>query len=198
MTPQIRNCVVAGRFNPAILSPSWIVAHGVLPEGEFEGSNLLGTNIIQYTLGGLTWQPTLNKLEVTANDDVSDPGEFVAKVLELLPHTPIAAVGSNFAIPVSPEDGRRLFPLIESRLHPLTADADHEMLEYSVTIALKFDSDCVVSIHLSSEKEVIDNTHFNFNRFVPNASAGAEVAMNWRRDEAEALRLYAKIIGTKT
>lgn len=194
MTPEVRTCVVAGRFNPAILSPAWVVAHGLLPDGQAEGKALVGTNVVQYTLGALTWQPTLTKLEVIANDSDADPGDFVSRVLNLLPHTPINAVGSNFVFPIAEPADRQIFPLISSKIQAITSDADHELLSYSVTVGLKFGADCVISIGFESEKEKVYAINFNFNRFVPNASAGAEVALAWRKDEAEAVRIYQRVL----
>src|SRR6476659_6389012 len=117
MTPQLRACVVLGRFNPAILSPEWVVAHEILPEGSGQATHILGTGVMhfQFSLGGITWHSALTTLEVSANDSSSDPGQFVASVLDLLPHTPVTAIGSNFIFPVDADDGRRIFPLIESR-----------------------------------------------------------------------------------
>jgi hypothetical protein len=196
MTPELRNCVVVGRFNPAILSPAWIVANQVLPEGRAEGSSLVGTNVIKYTLNGLTWQPSLTKLEVTADHPDANPGEFVARVLTLLPHTPITAVGSNFLFQVAAEDGARIFSLVKSQVQEVTADAEHEMLDYSVSFALKYGSDCVININIDTEKETVYNVGVNFNRLVTSATVASEHALKWASDEAEALRLFHKILGS--
>jgi len=193
-TPQLRTCVVTGRFNPAILSPAWIVANAILPDGETEVGSLVGTNIVQYSLAGLTWQTTLSRLEAFTNLPEVDPGKFVASVLHLLSHTPVSAVGSNFVFQVAEEHSEDLFGLIASKLESVSADSEHEMLDYSATITLE-QEDCIISIILDSSQRKVHTVRFNFNRFIPDASAGAEAALKWSSDEVEAVRLYGRLIG---
>ncbi len=194
IAPLLRTCVVAGRFNPAILSPAWVVANGILPDGEAEGESVIGTNVIQFTLAGITWQTTLTKLEVVANSPEVNPGRFVASALDLLSHTPVSAVGSNFVFQVAEEHSEHLFSIIASRLQITTADAEHETLGYSSAINLKYD-DCIISIGLESGREKVHTVRFNFNRFVPDASSGAASALKWPADESESVRLYTKLLG---
>lgn len=194
IAPLRRTCVAAGRFNPAILSPAWIVANAILPDGETQVGSLIGTNIVQYTLAGTMWQPTLGKLEVVAETKESDPGRFVASVLKLLSHTPITAVGSNFIFQVAEEHGESLFTLTASSLLSVVADAEHEVMGYSAVIVLK-QGDCNINVTLESEREKVHTVLFNFNRFVPDATSGSDAALKWSEDEAESVRLYSRLLG---
>lgn len=108
--------VLAGAWNPAILQPNWIARHILqLPAGNaFQVSMLLP---VQGQAGPPRF--SFEGLSITAAQDVvmfhlvpEDPG-MVAKsfevakcILEMLPHTPVAALGVNFAYAVDPNEGQ--------------------------------------------------------------------------------------------
>lgn len=100
--------VLAGAWNPAILTPAWVLQHGL-------GKALDGTNRYQaflptgfglifeaprYVLDDLTFSVRPDSLIITpkseAVDDLASAEDVAAKMLDQLIHTPVAGVGHNF------------------------------------------------------------------------------------------------------
>lgn len=191
---QLASCVVVGRFNPAILTPEWLVAQKILPEGEVEIGQSFGSALLQCRLAGFMWLATLGKLEVHSEAPNSDPGEFAAKILELLPHTPIRAVGNNFAVGLPMGAGKSLFPLISCSLAERLRTPEHEMLSVSTTLALSHEKEAIIRITLEAEQGEVGAVSFNFHRDCASALAGAEAARKWTADRSEARRLLLEKI----
>lgn len=190
---QTASCVVIGRFNPAILTPAWIIKEGILPAGETEVGQGVGGNVA-FRLAGILWQPTLTKLEVHTDTEGSDPGTFVAEVLSRLPHTPIRAVGNNFTTELPTEFGTRLYPLVSCPLVNVLASPEHDNLAESVTLTLSHQGEAIVRVTLEVEQSVISSVAFNFHRECASAVAGVKAAELWEMDCAEARDLLARIL----
>jgi hypothetical protein len=192
-TVQLASCVAVGRFNPAILTPPWLIEQEILTNSEAEIGQPLGSSILQFRAAGFMWQASLNKLEVHAESPDSDPGEFVAQVLEKLPHTPIRAVGNNFAIAVPPQAGKGLFSLIACSLADRLTTPEHEVLLVSTTLALSHEKEAI-KITLEAEQGEVAAVSFNFHRDCASTTAGAEAARKWKADRDEARRLLLERI----
>ncbi len=91
--------VVAGSFNPQIISPPWLVKEQVIAEPKQVEMQLakVGRSIaFRFKIGDLAWQVDYMQLAVSTEDIDSDTAAIVAKVVEKLPHTPLTAIGNNF------------------------------------------------------------------------------------------------------
>lgn len=99
--------IIAGAWNPDILSPSWIAkeAMGLELNQDFPVN-------VQFPIGNPTQRPTFEFEKIKfnaargqltfflANDDLEQVNKSIstaAKILELLSHTPITGFGFNFA-----------------------------------------------------------------------------------------------------
>lgn len=191
---QMASCVALGRFNPAILNPPWLVSQGILPDGETEISQPLGSATLQFRSAGYMWQASLNRLDVHAEDAHADPGAFMAQVLEKLPHTPLRGIGNNFAVAIPAGAGKNLFPLVTCSLGDLLATPEHELLAISATLALSHEKEAIIKITLDAEQGDVSGISFNFHRDCVSAAAGIEAAMKWSADREEARRLLGKIM----
>ena len=92
--------VVLGAWNPAIIEPAWLHKHKVLDEEppkelRWTVTLLPGAGGVRFETGGMTWLADAARLEIKGKD-WRDCGVYAARVLGLLPHTPIHAVGTNF------------------------------------------------------------------------------------------------------
>lgn len=96
------NIVLLGGFNPHIIEPTWLSRHGVVAEksDEFMTEIQFGpraSQTMRFNLDGLAWEVTLERVLV-GSDKVSSPAQWLIRLLDLLPHTPVRAVGINFKL----------------------------------------------------------------------------------------------------
>jgi len=92
--------VIVGAWNPTIVSPQWLHKQGVVKRLPADPAELrLGflpfARAIRFELGGMTWEVSDSRL-VIRSDTMKNCGIYAAKVLKLLPHTPMQAIGTNF------------------------------------------------------------------------------------------------------
>ena len=100
-----RTLVIAGAWNPAILSPNWVAKEILrLPvDNNFQVGMQLSVNDPSQPVGfqfeGIAYVPALNMLmfRLLPGFDVGKSIGAAARILELLPHTPVSGVGFNLA-----------------------------------------------------------------------------------------------------
>lgn len=107
--------ILAGAWNPAILSPNWIGRHilGLPPGNAFQVGMLLPVQgqggSPRFTFEGLSITPGQDALIFHLNPEdgviVAKSFDVAKRILEMLPHTPVAAMGVNFAYQVDPLEG---------------------------------------------------------------------------------------------
>lgn len=98
--------VVLGVWNPAILNPSWLarMVHEI-PGGE--GVQVQAEQFLfvpgqapRFTLSGVRYSPNRNRLIIqpteTSEDNYRRVQRSVVRILDLLPHTPVAGIGQNY------------------------------------------------------------------------------------------------------
>lgn len=94
--------VVKGAFNPAIFSPAWFLAQGLIGQTEVAASEveIISREVAVFSSGWLRCQVTKDTFQVSTDD----PAEFervrdvAIGVLRTLEHTPIALMGINRAV----------------------------------------------------------------------------------------------------
>jgi len=98
LTFVLSETVSVGAFNPRIITPSWLVKNEVVREPEWLEDIIDSMPIDEngFPLGGFQWDVDYERLVVSANKRDRDCGTPTARVIDLLPHTPITAVGHNF------------------------------------------------------------------------------------------------------
>lgn len=108
--------VLAGAWNPAILNPSWIGRHVLkLPQGNaFQVEMLMPVQgqagPTRLSFEGISVTPAQEAIifHINPEDDamVAKTFDVAKRILELLPHTPVSAMGVNFAYQVDPMKGK--------------------------------------------------------------------------------------------
>ena|GEM_PF-3284775 len=98
------NIVLLGGFNPHIIEPKWLCRHDVVSENpeEFEIEmkiQLLGpsAHIVKFELDGLRWEVSQDRILI-GSDEAKSPLAWFDRLLKMLPHTPLRAVGTNFKL----------------------------------------------------------------------------------------------------
>lgn len=94
--------VVLGAFNPAIFSPDWLERFGLVGVDDAQGMREAGNLVVSRQVTVVEGEAFLLQVEenkLTANcKSVLTPAlrDLVMGILELVPHTPVRALGQNF------------------------------------------------------------------------------------------------------
>ncbi len=116
-TLELAQTVAIGAFNPYIITPEWLVRFGFYSKDEEVNVRpvLLGEGTA-FDFGCVQWQVDHQRLSVASSGRSVDCGETVSRVLALLPHTPVKALGHNFHFSASKEEwGGRPAPMLGGR-----------------------------------------------------------------------------------
>ncbi len=176
--------VVAGRFNPHIINPLWLVKQGIV-EGE-EEAKYKGTVDISdretrfgFEIGGYEWQVSNHRL-VVRSPSCEDPGPVVRKVLKDLPHTPIRALGHNFTYESPLSEWSVGLP----QLGALSAERFREHFKLRQAewgVSLGCDDGVTLNVRVSVD-ESSAAISFNFHREVSSAEGASECTQQFEAD----------------
>jgi hypothetical protein len=117
LTLELAQTVVVGAFNPYVITPDWLVRFGFYREDEGVNVRLvpLGQGAA-FEVGCVEWQVDNQRLSVASSERSEDCGGTVSRVLSLLPHTPVQALGHNFHFSATREEwGGRPAPMLGGR-----------------------------------------------------------------------------------
>ena len=95
---QKASCVVVGTFNMYILHPQWLAKHEIIERGMEVGieTNLTQPGFrFQFPKDNATWIVAPNRVVIETRDPQTDCGSVIAKVLKVLPETPLFGLGNN-------------------------------------------------------------------------------------------------------
>lgn len=181
--------VIAGAWNPAILTPKWIAQHalGFPPDRDFQvGVELPIQEFGQaprFTFESLTVMATsatlLFALSADTRTQVKKTFEVAAKVLELLPHTPVSGVGVNFMFADTAADAKVATTFsshdgVLAKLPELEQDAMIVQRSWQATVKLSDHLANVNCVKQNDRFETTINHHFN----VSSAAAARRIVEN--------------------
>ena len=92
------SCIAIGAFNVYIIQPEWMAAKGFFdPDSEVSIETKLDEPGFRFSQEGSTvrWVVTPTRIAVETEDEGINCGAVIARILNLLPETPITAVGNN-------------------------------------------------------------------------------------------------------
>ncbi|MFN2100349.1 hypothetical protein ACEWMW_09670 [Altererythrobacter sp. MF3-039] len=118
------NIIANGTFNPAIFHPAWLSKHGLITSEEEDSARLsiAHAEVSQFQIPGMKFDIQTERclIQAAAEPLVRSIDLFARIFGELLPHTPIEAVGVNYwahfrlnSWKQRQEFGRRLAPIEE-------------------------------------------------------------------------------------
>lgn len=99
LSSESASVVVVGSLNPAIIQPAWLAKYEIVAEAEAKSAqiNIINDDISIIQFGSLLVEAQRARLKL----ETADPGRYVllpaqmSKVLDLLAHTPLTALGIN-------------------------------------------------------------------------------------------------------
>jgi hypothetical protein len=185
MTPVVEgtNLVVVGNWNPAILQSEWIVREviGGDPAGtqvQFEFSPIAGIPP-RTTIGNVTFVPTNSRLQMhpksAVDEDLGLVETYTRKILALLLHTPVKAIGENFLFRSvePPQAVLNEFPVLQDLTEKLDFDFTVEDREIGLAVRLTDGRRLNMERWLKSNGAV--EFRFNFHYDVSSATQANEV-----------------------
>lgn len=98
ITLQSLEVVVAGRFNPHIITPDWLKKEAIChADAQVEMNFHIGPPgmSFHFEIDGFKWQVSDRHLRILTPSPERNPARRAADVLRVLCHTPIAGVGHN-------------------------------------------------------------------------------------------------------
>jgi hypothetical protein len=92
--------VVLGSFNPAIISPGWLLAENVLSRDDAESAELNVTHpdIADFRVGAVQYHAQRNRLQLVTDDArrLLAMRDQAIELFRILRHTPVTQVGLNY------------------------------------------------------------------------------------------------------
>jgi hypothetical protein len=174
--------LVVGAWNPAIVLPHWLLQSKVVEAASEQVMVDVNPRTRQYgfTLGDFRWLVDDNKLGVRALKSL-DCGVFLARVLALLPHTPVDAVRTSFVYKCTAEQWPKH---LKPGIGDLTLDAPAAKVkfeQYGWTGVKNIESGRMqISVTQQPKSDVV--IACSLHRNVDNATAAAQFAGSWSRD----------------
>lgn len=117
--PDVRSegvsVVFRGSFNPAILSPGWLLAQALISDQEHDASQpeAIVPDLSIFSAAGLRFEVTSDSLKIETENqrEFERTADIAISILTILPHTPVNMVGINHffhAALSSPDSWHRL------------------------------------------------------------------------------------------
>ncbi len=111
--------VSLGPFNPHIITPSWLRDTEVIKDLAMESDTTASeeaTQEVAFSTADLDWQVDGQSLSVESDRPERNCGDYLARVICLLPHTPVRAVVNEFFYAALPSEwGDGPFPQVGHR-----------------------------------------------------------------------------------
>jgi hypothetical protein len=189
------SCVAVGAFNVYVIQPRWLASRGLLPAGV---ELVLDTKLdepgfrFQAAELKLRWIVTPTRLAIETDDPDEDCGAPMARLLALLPETPLLGVGNNVYYETTPADaaaGLPEFPSTQTR-------PGEELRQRSFHAAVALGG-CLHNLQLSlnpEAAELLTNAHLqtppeggnelawgHANRAAEHRRVGADLARHYLR-----------------
>lgn len=193
---QSRDVVVLGRFNPHIINPAWLRKVKIC-ESDNDVNIEFGFNmderrgVFQFTIGDFRWQVTDTRLNIGSLE--GNPSEMAARVLEKLPHTPITAVGHNFAYRSESTEGMRLPQIGDLDGPRLSQDHSLEVnrLSWACTVQL---ANAVLNMKVTKLTNSVEVTT-NIHREASSVEEVTAISEGFEKDSELSKKMVGSITG---
>lgn len=198
LIPQHRvdecNCVAVGTFNIYLFQPQLIAKTSGLPadsefevEGDFSQPGLL----IRHTNPSIEWVIRPDRIMISSLSPDVDCGRHIESILNLLPVTPIRAVGSNFTFSVPLDDTISEF-WKHKFLNPPIRISEGQHVSSGFGFATSID-DAVHNVGITCGDHRL-SVKVNINRNVVDASEGAKKSVKFNLDKKWATELLHNVL----
>ncbi len=184
------NTLVRGNFNPYIVTPEWVAEQKLWQPKKAEVALAVLARGLQFRGDDIEWVVDNDRLLVSSVN--ADCGELAARVLRLLPHTPVRAVGTNFTFVGEKDDwGTSPVPMLGDRGPDAFPDDQRpEQVRWTGTISSK-GVRTEITVVFGEDGVAV---RFNFHRPVSDASAAALASEEFTHDKKRATELLKQFV----
>lgn len=195
------SCVVVGTFNMYIFHPQWLAKHEIIEKGMEVGieANLTQPGFrFRFPEGKAIWSVAPNRLVIESRDPDTHCGHMVAKILRILPETPLFALGNNVHYQAELSELENLSEAIREfpRVDPPTPE--QSVVDRTFQVGVKRDDFQTVNLQISLKEDSIDlacNVHVELaNREKANEEA-LDAAKQFFQDRTDATSLAQHAFG---
>lgn len=185
------NILVRGNFNPYIFSPEWLIANRVWDDEEVhlvlgamgEGVRFRGVK------SAVEWSVDYQTM-IIAGSLAIDCGLYACKILSLLPHTPVRAVGCNFAYSSSNWDSPFIPKLGPKALSDLPKNWNPELTKWSAVFHVE-ETRIDMSVECGDQGVT---TSFNFHTAVDSATNAEKTASHFAKFRSDSEQLISIVL----
>jgi hypothetical protein len=187
--------VLNGSFNIYIFQPAWLITNNLVNPSELAIHYDMNRPGCRLSIGekSCEWTIRPDRLTILANTAATDCGSLTGKIIELLPHTPLFAIGNNIQFKSSIADidvlSRRLFGEAGS-------DIDGYELKQSTWHRSLSIKDRIINIQMSSN---LDEATLSVNVHRELQGKGNDYAiksaMSFHADLDSAIRVTNQLLG---
>lgn len=162
--PSSFSIVLAGKWNPAIITPPWILANLLEDNQQIEIEFSLSFDIpSRFKINNITISPSIDRIILVSNDGSDESLELIEliaiKLCNILSHTPLVAVGINFSF-IETLNKELLLPLFTFSDANKLDDNNWEVSNQSIKRTLKKET---YNINLTINMDNETNFSFDFN-----------------------------------
>jgi len=198
---QKASCVAVGTFNMYILHPQWLAKYEIIEPGTEVG---IETNLTQpgfrFRLPDrkATWNVTPNRLVIESPDPGFGCGDTIARILKILPETPLFALGNNFHYQAELSERDNLSASIRDfpETDPLTEE--QSVLQRTFHAGVRRSERETINLQVALKEEGIElacNVHHELSDRENASEAAVAAAERFFEDRAEVEALAQHFFG---
>jgi hypothetical protein len=184
------NTLVRGNFNPHIVTPEWLAQQELWQPSKAEVALAVLARGLQFRGDDIEWAVDSDRLLVSSVN--ADCGKLASRVLVLLPHTPVRAVGSNFTFVGEKDDwGTSPVPMLGDRGPDAFPDDQRpEQVRWMATIPSK-EVRTEITVVFGEDGVAV---RLNFHRPVSHGNDAVVAAEQFMHDKKRATELLKQFV----
>jgi hypothetical protein len=189
------SCVVVGTFNMYIFHPPWLEKHEIIRKGTEVG---IDTNLIRpgfrfrFPQYKATWMVAPDRLAVESDEPKTDCGKPVAKVLRVLPETPLFALGNNVHYKAELSELENLSEAIRGFPCMECPTRGQSVVQRTFHVGIKRNEHETITLQISLKEDSIElacNVHVELDNREKASEVAVTAAEQFFGDQSEAMTL---------
>ena len=184
-----------------ILTPAWLAKHGIIETGSEVGieADLTQPGFrYQFPKDKATWSVTPHRIVIESQNPETDCGVIIAKILQVLPETPLLVLGSNTHYHSDLSERENLSPSIRDFPDTQPPSKERSLLQRTFHEAVKLSENAIVNLQIAIKEDSINldcNVHHDLDNCDNRNEVAVAAAERFFRDRDEAKSLAQHFFG---